>query len=149
MSVAIPFSGGCVCGAVRYECTAEPLVMLKCHCRTCQKVTGAAYVPVVLVPSKAFKLTRGALRYHFTERVKGVRHKRGFCADCGSRITGAESETPSSTIGLTASSLDDPSWFRPHATFYGARSKLGSHGSPVAEASALPTKIRGGLICRH
>jgi hypothetical protein len=113
MSEVAPFTGGCACGAVRYECTAEPVAMLNCHCRTCQKITGGAYVPVVVVQSTAFRVTRGEIRYHFTDRVKGVPHKRGFCSDCGSRLTGAESETPSSTIGLTASSLDDSSWFRP------------------------------------
>jgi hypothetical protein len=35
---------------------------------------------------------------------------RGFCAECGSRLTGAQSERG---IGVTASSLDDSSWFQP------------------------------------
>jgi hypothetical protein len=87
--------------------------MFNCHCRTCQKITGGPYVPVVLVLAKAFKITKGALRTHFTEQVTGGRHKRGFCADCGSRITGAESDTPTRWVAVTASSLDDASWFRP------------------------------------
>ena len=86
--------------------------MFKCHCRACQKVSGGAYVPVVLVPSAAFKITQGALRYHFLTNVKGDQHKRGFCPDCGSRITGAESDQPKRWLGVTASSLDDPGWFR-------------------------------------
>ncbi len=108
-----PFTGGCICGAVRYECTAEPVAMLNCHCRTCQKVTGGGYVPVVMIPVAALKWTKGVPKYHFTERVKGELHKRGFCADCGSRLTGAESDKPSVRIGLAASSLDDSSWFKP------------------------------------
>src|SRR5690349_11055272 len=92
--VLMRFTGGCVCGAVRYECAGRPLAMFNCHCRTCQKVTGGAYTPVVLLSSKAFKVTQGALRYHFTERLNGSKHKRGFCAECGSRITGAEEEQP-------------------------------------------------------
>ena len=108
-----PFSGGCYCGAVRYEVTARPIAMFNCHCRACQKITGGAYVPVVLVRTKTFKLTQGALRYHFTETIKGEPHRRGFCGDCGARLTGAETRLPSRWIGLTASSLDDPSAFRP------------------------------------
>ena len=44
MRMKIPFTGGCVCGAVRYECSAEPIMTLKCHCRDCQQVTGGALV---------------------------------------------------------------------------------------------------------
>jgi len=107
-----PFQGGCVCGAVRYECTSRPVVMFNCHCRTCQQVSGGLSVPVIVLPAKAFKLTQGTLRYHFTDRVAGGKHKRGFCGDCGSRITGGEFSELSRTIGLAAPSLDDPSGFR-------------------------------------
>ena len=79
-----PFSGECACGAIRYECTAEPAAMVQCHCRDCQRATGSACIYVVLVPAKSFKLTRGALRYHLTESVALGHQRRGFCATCGS-----------------------------------------------------------------
>ncbi|HEU0005684.1 MAG TPA: aldehyde-activating protein, partial [Terriglobia bacterium] len=47
----IPFTGGCVCGAVRYECSAEPIMMFKCHCRDCQRVTGGGFVAGLVVPA--------------------------------------------------------------------------------------------------
>jgi len=103
-------TGGCVCGAVRYECTAEPTMMFKCHCRDCQHVSGGAYSPVVYVPKSAFRLTKGALKRHETPALRGGTNLRGFCADCGSRLTGGESETG---IGLTAGSLDHPALFKP------------------------------------
>jgi hypothetical protein len=111
--VATRFIGGCLCGAVRYECTAEPIAMLKCHCRDCQQATGGPYAAAILFPAKALKITKGKLRYHLQPRPKGGQHKRGFCADCGSRITGGESDKPSDTIGILAGSLDDPSLFQP------------------------------------
>jgi len=116
----LPFTGGCACRAIRYECNAEPIVMGKCHCRDCQQISGGAFVPFVIVPSEAFRLTRGKLQYHFTESLKRGKHKRGFCANCGSRLTGAESETPlpSAVVGLVAGSLDDPSWFRPQMDIF-------------------------------
>lgn len=108
-----PFTGGCVCGAIRYVCTARPIAMFNCHCRTCQQSTGGPYTPVVIVPARAFKLTQGTLKYFFTRTIAGGRHKRGFCGACGSRITGAETDQPGRWVGLSASSLDDPSWFKP------------------------------------
>jgi hypothetical protein len=110
MSAPHSFTGGCHCGAVRYECTSRPLAMLNCHCRDCQQVSGGAYTPVVYVPAKAFRITKGTLRHYSTPSVANGHNKRGFCPDCGSRLTGAESERG---IGITASSLDDPSWFKP------------------------------------
>src|SRR4051812_34436412 len=82
VSIKLPFTGGCQCGAVRYECTAEPIMMFKCHCRDCQQVTGGGFVPGLLVPASAFRLTKGELCYHFTPSLAGGKHKRGFCADC-------------------------------------------------------------------
>jgi hypothetical protein len=115
----IPFQGGCSCGAIRYECTAEPIMMFKCHCRDCQQTTGAAFAPGMLVPAESFRLTRGQLRYHFTPSIRRGKHKRGFCPECGSRITGGEFEgSESPFIGFLASTLDDPSWFRPQMDIF-------------------------------
>ena len=104
------FSGGCVCGADRYECAADPVLMFKCHC--CQQVTGGAFFAGLLLPVSAFCLTKGRLRYHFTPSLAHGRHKRGFCPECVSRITGGEFEQqPAEFIGISAESLDDPGWF--------------------------------------
>lgn len=107
-----PFSGGCACGAIRYECTAEPVAMFKCHCRDCQRAAGGAFTPVVVVPADSFKLTRGTPRYYHTPSAAGGRHQRGFCADCGSRVTaGGNPDHQTGGVGVTAGSLDDPSAF--------------------------------------
>src|SRR5262249_486103 len=57
------FSGGCACGAVRYECTGEPLFALNCHCRDCQRESGSAFAAVLGVPRAAFRLTRGSPKH--------------------------------------------------------------------------------------
>jgi hypothetical protein len=94
----IPFYGGCYCGSIRYECSSEPVGMVKCHCRDCQHVTGGPYAAAVAVPADGFRLTKGQLRYHFTESLAKRKHKRGFCPECGSRITGAESAERSQVV---------------------------------------------------
>jgi len=106
----LPFAGGCSCGAIRYECDAEPIAMFKCHCRDCQRATGAGAACVVYLPLKAFRLTQGSLSHHYTPGLDGEPNKRGFCSACGSPLTGGESDTG---IGIHAGSLDDPSIFRP------------------------------------
>jgi hypothetical protein len=105
-----PFSGGCACGAIRYECNAEPIVMFNCHCRDCQRATGGPFSAVVYVPAKAFKITKGSPRYYKTSSEGGGHNLRGFCPECGSRLFGGGSDRGQ---GTNASSLDDPSLFRP------------------------------------
>jgi hypothetical protein len=128
----IPFTGGCSCGAIRYECTAEPIMMFKCHCRDCQQLTGGGFAPAVLVPAEAFRLTRGQLRYHFTASAAVGKHKRGFCTECGSRITGGESDERSTGfVGVTAGTLDDPSWFRPEMDIFVSDAQPWDHMDPA------------------
>ena len=74
--------------------------------------TGSGFTPVVLVSAKSFKLTRGTLRYFSTDSIRKSRNKRGYCGECGSRITGGEAEESPRWLGVTAASLDDPSLFK-------------------------------------
>src|SRR5207247_8803954 len=133
----IPFTGGCACGAIRYECTAEPIMMFKCHCRDCQQVTGSGFAPGILLPSGAFRLTRGQLRYNLTPSIRRGKHKRGFCPECGSRITGGEFEGEESPfVGILAGSFDDPSWFRSQKDIFVARGQPWDHMAPgIAKVS--------------
>jgi hypothetical protein len=88
--------------------------MFQCHCRDCQRASGGVGAFALLVPREAFKFTKGTPRYHFTQSEMGFQHKRGFCPDCGSRLTGGEDAGGSFPFaGINAASLDDPSWFRP------------------------------------
>jgi hypothetical protein len=103
-------SGGCICGAIRYECDPSAAFMFECHCRDCQHISGGAYAPVVYLSKSAFAFTRGEPQHYSTESLKGGKNKRGFCVECGSRLTGAET---AEALGIVAGSLDDPSIFKP------------------------------------
>jgi hypothetical protein len=104
------FTGGCVCGAIRYECNTDPIMMFKCHCRDCQHVSGGGYAPVLLFARKDVQVTKGELKQYSTQSMAGGQNERSFCARCGSRIAGGRSPT---SIGIVAGSLDDPSVFNP------------------------------------
>ena len=110
--IDIPFTGGCACGAIRYESTAEPLVMLHCHCRDCQRASGGPFSSLVVVPKEAFKIQQGTLRFYSSPSEMGGETHRGFCPECGSPIMGNPDGAPHITAIITAS-LDDPSWFSP------------------------------------
>jgi hypothetical protein len=125
------FTGGCVCGAVRYEVKSPPISMFKCHCRTCQMSTGSGYTPVVLVLRKAFHLTQGTLSHYETNTIQEGKNKRGFCGICGSRLTGAETDR---WLGITASSLDDPTLFKPQFDIFA------SHAQPWDVLDPTSTK---------
>lgn len=112
-----PFSGGCLCGAIRYESRAAPLFSINCHCRDCQRTTGTAYAPVLAVPRDALSITQGEPTYYTSQSDSGETVSRGFCPECGSGIFSKLSANPD-IVGLKAASLDDPSWFRPAVDIY-------------------------------
>src|SRR5689334_4541051 len=107
-----PFSGGCACGAIRYESTAAPLMMLHCHCRDCQRSSGGPFSSFVVVPSDAFKLVQGAPRFYASPSEMGGLTRRGFCAECGSPIQTNPEAIPH-IVAIRTASLDDPSGFNP------------------------------------
>jgi len=121
-------SGGCSCGAVRYEATAEPVVMLNCHCRDCQRASGAAFAAVVVVPRSALRI-EGELRYHTTVGENGNVVERGFCPSCGSRVANRLGRLPH-IVGLMAGSLDDPSLHKPSMDIFTSSAHPWDHLAP-------------------
>ena len=114
MPIPVPFTGGCACGAIRYECSAEPLLMWNCHCRDCQRGTGGPYYPNVIVPAVAFAFTTREPTYYAVPGTTGSHVHRGFCPTCGSPV-GSKADHVPELRGIYAASLDDPSWYQPLA----------------------------------
>lgn len=108
----LPFSGGCSCGAIRYQCSAKPLFSWNCHCRDCQRASGSAYCPVMYVPKSALKVTGGEAKYATLHAESGRLVSRGLCTNCGSNLFILAELVPDMQ-GLWAGSLDDPSIFKP------------------------------------
>ncbi len=126
--MAKPFSGSCMCGAIRYECSADPLLALNCHCRDCQRSTGSAFASVLAVPKDALKIT-GEPKYHEVKADSNNMISRGFCPECGSPLFSKLSANPN-MMGINAASLDDPSWYRPAMDIYTDSAQPWDHMNP-------------------
>ena len=82
VQVAEEITGGCYCGMVRFEARAYVKEAYYCHCRMCQKTSGAPAEIAVLVEPGSLRFTRGLPKF-FQSSPFG---ERGFCANCGSRL---------------------------------------------------------------
>jgi hypothetical protein len=104
--MARTLTGGCLCGAVRYTVTADPIFSGKCYCTDCRKTTGTGHNSIFAVPSDAVQMT-GKLTEYTKPGGSGQSITRGFCGICGSRLTSVAAVMPGVTM-ITAGSLDDP-----------------------------------------
>ena len=100
-------TGGCQCGALRYESAGEPLALYVCHCRECQKQSASAFGMSLAVPRAGLRVTRGKPKFWTRPTDSGRQLKCAFCAKCGSRVW-HEREGPAETLTIKAGSLDEP-----------------------------------------
>jgi hypothetical protein len=126
-------TGGCACGAIRYEFSGEPLAALNCHCRDCQRESGSGFEPVLIVPSAGFAVTRGKPRHFTVSSDSGRPTTRNFCGDCGSPLFGLPATVISEIVTIRAGSLDEPSVFRPTRDIYVASAQPWDAMDPALE----------------
>ena len=82
-----PLTGGCLCGAVRYEITAPVTTLRACHCLNCQKHTGSGGSVNAVVPKDSFRITKGEpKKYEDSATQSGRTLSRNFCGNCGSPL---------------------------------------------------------------
>ena len=127
--MADKITGGCLCGKVRYECSAEPIFTGNCHCRDCQKASGGAFAPAIAVPAAALRVN-GDVKFYDSKADNGNAVSRGFCTNCGGRVTAKSSGMPDLAI-ILAGTLDDPSWFKPQMDVYTASAQPWDHMNPA------------------
>jgi hypothetical protein len=114
---SLPLTGGCSCGAIRYEITSFPLLLYTCNCTNCQTASGSAFALNMPVETKGFRIVKG--------EPKGWRHKSPsgadvtswFCGDCGGRLYG-ERKGREEIVNLRAGTLDDTTWLVPVAHMF-------------------------------
>jgi hypothetical protein len=100
--------GGCLCSAVRFRVSGEPLHSSICHCATCRRASAAPSVAWLTFDRGQVEFLSGSPRAYRSSQ--GV--VRQFCGTCGSQLTYETAESPT-TIDITTASLDNPNLFPP------------------------------------
>jgi len=114
---ALPLTGGCSCGAIRYEIRSFPLLLYACHCTDCQKASGSAFALNMPVATRHLHIVQGSLKGWNHRSPSGLSLTTWFCGDCAARIYG-EREGRSDTMNVRAGTLDDTRWLVPVAEIY-------------------------------
>jgi hypothetical protein len=116
-----PYVGRCVCGAVRYRVTGEPLTLYACHCTDCQGLSGSAFRLSMPILRDTLQVTQGRPE-EFQYTPIGASPKRGRrCPACSTWLWGEPERMPQVVI-LRPSTLEDRSWLDPVAHIW-VRSK--------------------------
>ena len=115
-----PYTGGCACGAIRYETRSEPVFQNHCQCLDCQKRSGTGHGSYLTFPKRAeIKITGEAANW----RVAGDSGNdkfHAFCPICGTPVYLTFAAMPE-VIAVHAASLDDPGRFAPQVVTYAIR----------------------------
>lgn len=99
----VSLQGGCLCGEVRYQVEAELVDAGYCHCRLCQRSSGAPVLAWATVPAQGFRYTKGqAAVFHSSAQAQ-----REHCAHCGTQLV-FRPLNATATLDFTLASLDDP-----------------------------------------
>jgi len=111
------WTGGCLCGAIRYEARPTKSENWYCHCRMCQRWTGSVVATDAIVMKEEFKITKGEPRFFKSSTYA----ERGFCADCGSPLVFRAIEED--WLSIQTGTLDDPE-AAPPSGHYGVEGRI-------------------------
>jgi hypothetical protein len=110
------FTGGCLCGALRYEAAGQPTGMGFCFCTDCRKASGSGFIPFINFRAEAVSFSGASLQFRSLS-IRGTESVRNSCPICGGLVFGGEvGKDDAHTI--YAGSLDDASLFAPRIAIF-------------------------------
>jgi hypothetical protein len=112
IGMQLPLTGGCQCGSVRYQITANPLAVYVCHCTECQRQSGSAFALSLAVAREALVVVEGAPAVWRRELEGGRIIDCLFCGACGVRLFHNPERNPRASI-VKPGTLDDTTWLKP------------------------------------
>jgi len=128
-------TGGCHCGAIRYEAEVDPTTAAVCHCTDCQKFSGSAFRTGVTGAAKDFRLLSGTPKTYVKTADSGAKRAQAFCTDCGTHIYATSADQPPTMLRIRAATTDQAGKLTPRAQIW-TRSAL----PWVAQLNALPRR---------
>ena len=111
----LPLTGGCNCGAVRFEVTEPFVAAVYCHCTRCQRRTGTAASANGRTVPGSFRIVAGEDRLRSWKPETGA--EKFFCGDCGSALFSATAGDPPG-VGVRLGAVDGDPGIRPSAHQY-------------------------------
>jgi hypothetical protein len=102
------FTGGCLCGAIRYTVNAPIAELRACHCLDCQKTSGSGGSVNAVVQRKDFEVVNGSPKRYAAKAASGRTLFRHFCGDCGSPLYSQRESSPERIV-VRAGTFDDSS----------------------------------------
>ena len=109
-----PYSGRCLCEAVHFRVTQEPLTIYACHCTDCQKRSGSAFGLSMWIHRSAIEVTKGEPAIHKSTGADGKLRLAKICGQCGTRMWSEPPARPDFAV-MRPGTLDDTSWVQPVA----------------------------------
>jgi len=109
-----PYDGGCICGAIRYRVTDEPLTLYACHCTDCQRHFGSSFGLSMIVSRTALQLLQGHPKKYAVALPGGLQRHGKFCGECATRLWGEPVKFPQVVV-VRPGTLDDTTWLDPVA----------------------------------
>jgi hypothetical protein len=105
--------GGCTCGTVRYRMTSKPLFVHCCHCRWCQRETGASFALNAMIEADRVILLRGMPEMVMTPSNSGKGQKIARCPHCQIALWSNYAGTGEAVRFVRVGTLDDPDQLPP------------------------------------
>ena len=109
--------GGCLCGAVRYRSSAQPVTTWLCQCEQCQRQSGSAFSLNVGFAKGSLEYTGDQPGTYAHKGGSGLTVHRHFCRKCGSPVMTELDITPG-LDWLKSGTLDDKSWLKPDVSIW-------------------------------
>jgi hypothetical protein len=109
-----PYTGGCLCGDIRYRLTDEPLTLYACHCTDCQRESGSSFGLSMIVSRTALDLLQGEPQRYAVTLADGRQKHGTYCGGCATRLWGEPVKFPQ-VVNVEPGTLDDTTWLRPVA----------------------------------